>query len=237
LFFVFNQDTVGTSDTLFGEVHLGLSTIPVDSLYGIVFSINYDPVFIDTNSAHIDFSGGWVGDSSNTVRLVKYFYSDGKIDVGICRTNHTNISGFGRVAHLSIVAIDNIDGKTQQNVVASSFSFSNVHIITHSEALVDVFAKTDSFFITGINGPEGLNQEPVKLFPIPAAHFVEVSLPNNSYQSATIQDIFGREILQRNVSQERRVKISTENLYNGIYFLQLKTNDGSSVILKFLIAH
>ncbi len=236
LFFVLDADTVSTSDTLSGEIHFGTAANSVDSVYGMSFTINYDPGLIDTNSAIVSFDSNWLGYPDTTVELVKYFPNLGQIDVGICRINHTNTSGNGRLGHVSIVVIDNIDGK-REAYADLAFTFSNVHIITYSESQVSVYSKTDSVLISGIIDQEVLLPNDIEVYPIPSEDVLNIRLVRNDVASISLFSLIGEETYSVDINGAKHVTVDCSNLQPGLFLLQFVTKSGETITQKALKAN
>lgn len=94
-YLVSNADTVAPGSTVIFEIYIGSATVPVESLYGIAYSVSFDQSLIDTSQMQISYSPSVLGIiHSDLESFEKDFYLSGQIDAALCRTNHTNDSNF-----------------------------------------------------------------------------------------------------------------------------------------------
>jgi hypothetical protein len=95
----------------------------------------------------------------------------------------------------------------------------------------DIFiAKIDTNFIsTGIN--EQLRSEQVKVFPNPATDKLYVNIASNAKAEISLLDVCGREI-----KRTQQKEIDVKDLNEGIYFVQIKTAEGTAV-KKIVVQH
>src|SRR6185503_4031727 len=112
-------------------INLGTSADPADNVYGIAFTVDYDPAFIQSGTMSVDYSGSWVENSSNHLHLEKDFPGAGKTDLAFTRINHADVSGFGMIATLNFVVSPNANGPFL-------LSFSHVRVISHNEIEVPI---------------------------------------------------------------------------------------------------
>ncbi len=87
---------------------LGTETLPVDNLYGIVFSIHVEPSVIDIDQTQLDFSElSWANPDLDRIFSV-YRVSPSRLDVAWVRTDRNEKSGFGAFAKAKFIIIDNV---------------------------------------------------------------------------------------------------------------------------------
>jgi hypothetical protein len=134
-------DTVGPSMAVHIDVLLGTPAVPVDSLYGISFTVNYDPTVVDTLSVQSNFVGSWLGTvGTDMMAFVRHFPTIGKIDVAMVRTDHQNVAnGFGDLASFDVVIVDNIS-----TVTNSLFRLTDVTAITYTQ-LIQPLGKSERY--------------------------------------------------------------------------------------------
>lgn len=123
-------------DTVQIDIFLGTAQIPVDSIYGLAFTIEFDSNLIDTTYMPFDYSVGWMGvPGVDLLTFEKKFLSQGKVDVAITRTDHLNLGGAGIIVSTGVVIIDNIGARLSvaPPFVPLPISISNVRAVTASE--------------------------------------------------------------------------------------------------------
>ncbi|HHG84995.1 MAG TPA: hypothetical protein ENJ82_09645, partial [Bacteroidetes bacterium] len=105
-------DSLSIGDTGYVRVMLGDLSNPITDLHGIAFTFSYDPSLIDTNSVSISFDTTWIAPTNASGQgMYKDFYNLGRTDIGYTHMNQLNSSGYGMIAGITFVTIDNISGK------------------------------------------------------------------------------------------------------------------------------
>ncbi|MEL7534170.1 MAG: hypothetical protein AAFN10_22895 [Bacteroidota bacterium] len=106
------QNSYQSGDTAYASIELGLDTLIADSVYGIAFTINYDPSLVEMGSVQIDYANSWLGiKNQNMLTLAKDDHANGRVDLALVRNDQINQSGFGQIAKIRVVMIDDISGK------------------------------------------------------------------------------------------------------------------------------
>lgn len=236
LFLVFPLDSFFTGDTITGEIHLGAASAPVSNVYGIAFSLTYNENIVDSGSFRMDFVNSWMAPDNNRISLTKDLYAASKIDAGLSRINHSNISGAGKIADVSFVIQDNIDGKDHLTLPLE-LQFENVQAIDRDEAAVGITSTGDTLFITdkttglkNLNGGYG-----VTVFPNPAQGRITV-LSEVPVESYSMFDITGKEVFTVNHQASRQFVVDLTALHPGVYFITLRDAAGSAVQKKIVVS-
>ena len=103
-----------------------------------------------------------------------------------------------------------------------------------------VFASTygrgifSSQFTSDITSVQEGDLVEIKVYPNPAADFINVTIPHDISAVARIYDINGREVLHKNIENSHRVSFDISALSKGYYFVQL-TNDQEKYTAKFIV--
>ena len=223
-------DSAQVGDTLMLPIILGVDTIPADSVYGLAFTINYDPTLVDSGSTSIQYDG-WLGSfGSNLLGLQKDHPINGKIDVALTRTDMQSMSGFGTVAKLTIVMIDDIAGK---NGVSKDLAFeiTQVRMIRSDGQEMPVDIQNSSVVVsdpnaTGIHPDLGTK---LVVYPQPATDLVYLELGYAQAWEATLYTLSGQAIRQVNTLNEERMQISLTGLASGLYLLRVRNEKGQEV--------
>lgn len=229
LYFEFSRDTFQTGDTILGTIQLGSMPIPVNDIYGIAFSIQYDAGIIDSNSFTVSFDNSWLINTDSSITLVKDLYSLTKIDIGIARINHTNKSGYGTLAEMSFVIQDNIDGKNMLTT-ALNLNFENVYAVSADENEVIINSGNATLYVDYEN-IEGIDQSKITIYPNPSNGYIIVEwIENESLEQLTLFDYSGREIIEKSIDNSmKNLKIETSILPQGIYFLEMLSSTGREI--------
>ncbi len=235
LYLVANLDTAVLSQALNIDIFLGISALPVDSIYGIAFSINFNPALIDTNSITFDYTGSWLGTAgTDLMTYEKVFAPTGYADVALVRTDHFNSSGFGYLGTMGVVVVDNVTGR-----IVLPFAVNNITAITYGQTLLDFNTASDSIDIdsTQTVSIHTLNPEnEIHIFPVPASdHLYVYSNSNLPMEKIELMSLYG-EVVYNNDAISNKQVVNTSEIANGIYLLKCYTRQGL-VCKKVEIVH
>ena len=237
LFFDITIDTVGTSQTLQIPLNLGTAALPVDSLYGIAFTITYDTALVKPDSVSLDFSNSWIGSNGSNLLFIQHNDPvNGMLYGALSRTNHTDTSGFGTLAVFTIVTTDNVSGKLTMPVYDTlRFELNNITAIDHAEQNRPVQALNDSIVVedvTLIQDLEAVSRR-IVLYPSPAKDYLTVSVPADFvYYGMQIHNMSGVEMGHMERSRHTLFRIDLTGYNNGIYTLSFRSERGS-IVKKF----
>ncbi|MCI5058366.1 MAG: T9SS type A sorting domain-containing protein [Flavobacteriales bacterium] len=223
-----SPDTVDTNSWVNIKVKLGESVLPADSVYGIAFSLSYDPALVDSSSVAVSYGNSWLGNISNAndmIALDKNLYQDGQLDIALTRTDKVNKSGFGEIAEIDIFTTDDIAGKT--NIYESlKFTITNVKLIRADESVVDVNVVSDSVTVSQEGAPLSLssNVEALfKVFPNPTSGVLNIA--SQETFSWSLMDLNGK-VVKRSEYMNQGV-CNLEEVDAGLYFLEISSGSNT----------
>jgi hypothetical protein len=212
-------------------VLLGNAGSPVDSIYGLAFSINTDPSLVDSNSGNVDFSNCWIGTTgTNLLAISKNRLSEGAIDIGIVRTDHANVSGNGVIARATVVTTDNIAGKgITPSAVQLNFTVSGLTAIIANEHEILLNQGGDSLIIDSAFA-QGIQQvqfeKYFQVFPNPSdGRFLIRNSGKVEPYEITVSDMLGNVIMET-VMSSTSLSIDLSEHNSGIYFLSVRSPKG-----------
>ena len=201
-------------------VVLGSPNEPVYDIYGIAFTIEFDPSVIDPSSLRISYPSGWFGtQNEDMITFDRTFAEEGRIEVAITRTNQTNVSGYGVVALLSGI-IDDIAGRS-----ISAIRIKNVYGINAHQKPTPFRTPTQLLQVkTNVEEVGKLDVRlSLRLIPNPTSDWVLVytkyKLPIHAIE---VLDANGKPVGKNAVETDR---ISLEGLPQGVYMLRLKIGE------------
>ncbi len=213
---VVNPGENTTFNILFGD-----ETTPAENIYGLAFTIVYDPTAVVGGSLSASFADSWLGDENNDlITIYRERAEDNRIDIALSRTNHENQSGFGAIAQLNLTIAELI----QEENYAMAFDIENVRIINAGEEVIPSVQPTTYSEILGTtdtHGPELANQ--VSIFPVPARDFLQIRTSGSTVESTSLYSIDGKLIQHWNGNPQ---EISIIELAVGTYVLKLYTKVG-----------
>lgn len=139
---IFNPANIAFNTPLTMSVLLGTESQPATNFYGIAFTIDFG-YEIDSLSLTSNFASSWMGTiGTNMEALIIPEYTNGRLHIGIVRTDRQNISGFGEIAELGFVLIENVAGKIGSEQNSFAFTVSNIKAIDNNENILDVEGET-----------------------------------------------------------------------------------------------
>lgn len=213
--------------TIFVPIMLGDSTNPVDSAYGVAFTINYDETMVDTNSVSVDFSNSWFGQINNDmISVSKNFHNQGEIQVGLTRINHIPRNGFGQIGLVQMTIKDDIIKKSAN--IHLNMHIDNVRLITDQEVeipttIVYTYVLILDTLMTGQTNIQ--DAATLSIFPNPASSVVHLQSDNSKIQQLQVLNMAGQLVLNQNV-EDSRTTFSVADFVSGVYILQVQTDKG-----------
>ena len=232
-YFEYVLDTVFTSQQLAIPLYLGSAAIPMDSLYGIAFTVNYDTSLVKADSIDLSFATSWLGAyGSEIISITKNDPVNGKLYAAVTRITHSHISGFGVLGVMTVVTTDNVSGRLLNPVFDTLvFSISDVMAIDELENLRLVNPMEHTIIIedpTGIHEPDF--NKMILCYPNPAAFVLNILVPFDiKLKQLELIDASGRKIDVNFIKTHMGYKLMTSELQNGIYQLHLSTDKGNVV--------
>jgi len=238
IFLSFLTDTFKTGDSVSADVVIGNDTNSVTDIYGLAFSINYDPASIDSSSIFFDFSNSFLGDfnDTTTITVQKINHTDGSLDVGIVRTDKTGISGFGTIGTLKFIISDSISGVGNSGITELNFTINNLSATTYDEQEIPITPINDTLIIediTSIRNNFKANYE-TKIYPNPNSGMftVEIDLKVKTDLLIQLINITGQIIYTESVNASSYKKdIDLSGYAKGVYALKV-VSDGGMVCRK-----
>lgn len=240
------SDTVSPGESVTLPLSLGSGAAPVDSIYGLAFSIAYDPKLIKPN-VRFKPTQSWFGDPANLLWLQRDFHAQGRIDVAVTRTDGKTVSGHGKIGDMIIVIEDNIfldpaggsSGKPD-SILKTILFFRGLHPVSTAgrpnmlnSPPVDLIIRKPT---VSTHEPGNLSHL-VHLLPNPANDQVQVFSPQATIQTISISDFSGRNFpeIQPEINPHR-ARFQVGQLPAGVYVVRTGTSSGMD-IQKLVVIH
>lgn len=230
-------DSALVGDTLFLPIFLGVDSIPANNVYGLAFTISYDPSLVDSASASISFASGWMGTpGTDLLSLQKDFYTNGQIDVALTRNDQMNVSGFGQIAVLSIVMVDDISGKNNLYETLN-LEITNFRVIGANGEVIPVNPLPAQIVVyqPESTGLEKLYNQGLHIYPNPASGIVTIELEKAADFTAQLFDMKGKAIQQHSTRNDH-LAMDVSELPAGLYILSVES-DGKRMVKKLQVIH
>ena len=221
-----NQIPSGTAFNV--PIIVGTEEQPVEDIYGLAFTVSFDPSLIEGESIEIIYPTSWFGEPNvNTLTIDRTYESEGLIEVALTRIDKNNVSGYGPIAYI-IGITDNIAGLE----IDSEVEIIRVKALDKEEEQVKLGQRSTSFTIIGKeDGNVGDEMNGIfSLYPNPTSDWVSVvSRHGFEPEVMTLVDMNGKII---DVPQDSN-RVSLESVPAGTYILRIKS--GKTQVHKFIV--
>ncbi len=200
---------------------LGTSDNFIEDLYGIAFTIDFDPTIIDPASIEISYPKSWLGEeNTNLITFDRVDQERGEIHIAITRIDQTNASGFGSVALVSGI-IDDIAGR----IIGGDIEIKNVYAINTLHRRIPLHTWKQRIQIKSqdeVPGRIDLRRN-VRIIPNPTSDLIQVYTPYATpVESIQLLDAQGKPVRQ---PVQNTDTISLGDVPQGIYMLRIKIGE------------
>ncbi|MBL7893379.1 MAG: T9SS type A sorting domain-containing protein, partial [Bacteroidia bacterium] len=234
LTFGFPVDTTLAGTILSVPVLLGSGANQGNNIYGLAFSVYYNPKIVDSTQIKFTANNSWLGiNGSNIIFITKNFGSIGRMDIGITRINHQNISNYGEIGELTIPIKNSMPDLPVQKYHTLFISDSQVRAVSNDGSDVPINFGIDSVVIEmpDVIGIAKHNTSGgITLFPNPASDIINVELNNISVKEMRLINILGETVWQSNNLIDNKITIDTEPFPSGLYYLSIISVQEKTVI-------
>lgn len=237
-----NTTTPEPGDVVSFEVYLGDSLDYTDyalDIHGITSSLNYDPSFVQEGSMNITFpTDTWMAYDAPTLGMSYDFPENGKIDFGFTRTNGVAIDGYGMIAQVDFVIIEDlVDTRPGEEAYFTlPFSLSGTGVMN---AVGNTYSLGDTEMAIQIHIPAADEKKTVsnadlRVFPNPTSNVVNLYLNGygNEVESYEIYNISG-QLMSTAVVGAKSATINVSAWNTGLYIARVVTMDGEVLNSKF----
>lgn len=225
-------DTLALGQPATLQIMLGDIDNPALDVYGLAFSIIYDPDAVVAGSVYATFAESWLRQpGGDLIAVAREDNGNHRIDIAISRIDGLNTSGNGPVGQLHLTIEDVIF--MRQDNYEMSFSIENVQLINASEEeILLVPATTTSVIgtVTSAYQPE-LDQQ-IKVFPSPTSDKLWIQANGTEVQQVILYNSSGQVFERWN--QPASV-LALGRLPAGLYRLAVITDKG--VVRKSVVKH
>ncbi len=157
---------------------------------------------------------------------------------------HYYISHIQLVNNTTIIVSWTFENGSSQQTINVQYSFSNFGNYAITLTINCTGGKELEVYQSYININQSLSIEnnnnisSFEIYPNPASSYLYVDNKNSNNKPIDLKifDIMGNMVLNMNTLNEFPTKINIENFKNGIYFINLKQEDGQVIIKKIIIS-
>jgi len=215
------SDTLEAGQTASLNIILGDSEQIAEAVYGIAFSVTYDPDAIVAGSISASFENSWLGQiNSDLIAIHRSQTAANRVDIAITRIDGQNISGDGAIGQLRMTIADDF----QNPFTSIEFGIENVRLISNDGTQVLVEPATSISWIEGTTAthdPELANS--IRFFPTPASDYISIETEGLQINALQILDQYGRVLKSW---KELPQRIPVQDLATGMYLARISTDRG-----------
>lgn len=228
--FYVKPDTLIEGETMALPLVFGTQQQPAEEIYGIAFTIDYDPTVVVPGTAFVTLTDSWLGTPGTDLLVMQQDSAmTGRIDVAITRINGSNASGFGEISAFIITVEDDI--LAQQRGPGYAFSIDNIRAINFSEIIQPVTGQTTAAeVLSGTKTPS--REASPRLFPVPAQDVLYLKFPQPERADYEVLNKSGQLLLKGSTTGQL-LPLSVTQLPAGFYQLRLTTPD-RAYLMKFI---
>jgi uncharacterized repeat protein (TIGR03803 family) len=235
------QDTVAANAQGTMTISLGNALTPASNLYGLAFTINFDPAQVDAATFRMNENGTWMGiPGSNLMGVVMNSGTGtGSVQVAITRLDQTDANGFGDIANLSFITTNALasTGNAQQ----VNFTITDLTAISANETPLLFNMIGDSVLVidplvTGISSNENLQF--FSIYPNPFDASTQIILPETIYgkqNEIILTDLEGRIVRIENCSDSNTFTLHRGDLDAGMYFCTIRSEGKVIDVTKVMV--
>lgn len=227
----FEIDPVSNTVEVTGDIILdGQETNAVENLSDLSFLIEYDGSYVLNNSTQLAYDDySWFG-SSNTVQASYQNLPNGSsngLQVSYTRVGQLAASGKGRIATFSFIIIEDLLERDDEEYIHFPIRISNISAINQGGHNIPLLGITTVLILkrtvaTDVNTAWA---DRIVLYPNPASDVLQLELAEASVERLRLFDELGRLHLEQQQLINGQLQLPA-GLSNGLYFLQIETNQG-----------
>jgi hypothetical protein len=210
-------------DRLSLPIVLGSATHVPTNVYGVAFTINYDPTKVQGNSVSTDFSTSWLG--NDLLVFENVLHNQGKVEVTVARKDRMNITNFGTLGTFNLTIRDDILRSSSNT--SMDVTISNVRLIDNGNQIYGTDRQTGVVTIqqqvTSIDRLEGFS---VNVFPNPTHHDLNVEVKDATIDQIQVMTVTGQVVQTLENLNSPTVRIALGELPAGVYNLSVRTDKG-----------
>jgi hypothetical protein len=236
----FPKDSILAGEPVNVNIKLGSDTLPANNVYGMAFCVDYDPTLVDSGSITLSINSSQLGGKSKLVELHKDFPVSGQVDAGISRNNQLNTSTTGRVGQFTIVMEDDLSAKDSLITETLHLKFCDATVISNNQSNIQVNVQSDSIVVydkVGDISPSEEIKDNIHLYPNPFHNNLIIETESVKIDKIQVFNQVGQQVLQQAFTTNTdNIKLDTEHLSEGFYFIKCSTENGV-VSKKVAIIH
>jgi hypothetical protein len=208
--------TINVGEPFTAHIVLGSMDVPVEDIYGIAFTIVFDPEVIDPASVELDYPASWMGAPGvNLITFDKQFLEDGIIEVALVRNDQNNVNGFGKVVDF-IGIIDDVLGKAEVEIL-----LEDVKALMVDEVQIPLYFPTETIIINSTRYMQEVESE-ITLYPNPTSDLIWIESTTSPVLDIQLTDLNGRLVRSWG---EGTLGLDLKDLPSGVYLVRIQVGE------------
>lgn len=231
-----DADTVLSGSGQWFPLELGTADKLAENVYGLAFSISYDPVQVQEAELSFSAESSWLGTlGQNLIAFQRNNPVAGRIDIALTRTDGRNVSGYGRIGKVKITIEDVILNLRDEENPKIQLGIENVRLINNADLIIPVTPLPST--PTTKKGTTTSAYDPyldarIRVYPQPASDQLYLDYGDLPLRSVQLLQIDGKALSGVLVPQR---SLSLAGIPNGVYLLKVVAESGV-VMKKVLVA-
>lgn len=228
------KDTIRTKSAQSLSVELGTSDIPASNVYGVAFSIVYNPSEVDENKIWFSPKASWLGTKGEQfLTIQRNDPLKGRVDVALVRGDQQAVSGYGQIGNL-LLSLD--PSEVQRLQKGLNLEIRDVKLINKAGQIIPASSPTTLLPLSrtvGVNEIAAMLNARIQLYPQPAGQFLQLDLGGLHLEEWTLLGLNG-ESIARGTSFNSPLQL--EHLPAGMYLMRIRCEEGIAM-KKCLVVH
>jgi len=225
-----SASTADNNDAITADISLGTATVPANNVYGIAFTITFNPLLVDPASIDFNLNNSWLGNLNSDLLSVQYTsVAAGRIEVAVTRVDHTNVSGYGSIGSLSF----NVTSTPFQSNQLLTIGFTNIRLINAQEMILPIALDVDDLMVNGtITTVSGTIGGILTVYPNPGdGHFsIDMNTQSTAPVSIQICDANGIKVYEKQNSSTLDQRIDLSDRPAGLYMMIVIQGDNKYTV-------
>jgi hypothetical protein len=240
MFLVPDQTEVDSGDVLTLYIIVGDDDNPAKDINGIAYTLSVNSYLADSASLHHEFyTDSWLANGSASMQLSKQ-YQDGQVDAAFSRIGFSGITGIGAIATCDFIVEDDIDGLkrcTNLKKIPFDIKISNITIANGAGNTSRIPDIETTVYLNLKGNNNGINEATdIILYPNPTKDNVNIFLDGNDNISGyRIYNSLGMLMSDTKTDESKKANIDLSTFNNGIYLIEIYTQNNKKYIRKIEI--
>lgn len=229
-------DTILSGPGQWFPLELGTADKVAENVYGLAFSVSYDPAQVQEAELSFSVESSWLGTlGQNLIAFQRNNPAKGRIDIALTRTDGRNVSGYGRIGKVKITIEDVILNLRDEENPKIQLGIENVRLINNADQIIPVTPLPST--PTAKKGTTTSAYAPyldarIRIYPQPARDQLYLDYGDLSLRSVQLLQLDGKALSGLMTPQR---SLSLAGIPNGVYLLKVVAESGV-VMKKVLVA-